>query len=153
VTEMSATKSRTQADDRNAIRPSHVNVPEAELTELRSRINSTRWPEQELVADATQGVQLATVQALARYWGTEYDRRKVPKAVTSRRGNSRNSFANRFAPASDHCERVLVGRMPSEQSTKRPKQAAEFTTPLVTGRSSEGGRLCNSSRVLDLPGI
>ena len=66
-----------QADDKNAIRPFHVNVPEAELTDLRSRINSTKWPERELVADATQGVQLATVQALARYWGTEYDWRKV----------------------------------------------------------------------------
>ena len=54
-----------------------LNTPEAELTELRSRINSTKWPERELVADATQGVQLATVQALARYWGTEYDWRKV----------------------------------------------------------------------------
>jgi pimeloyl-ACP methyl ester carboxylesterase len=66
-----------QADDKNAIRPFHVNVPDAELTELRRRINSTKWPERELVADATQGVQLATVQALARYWGTEYDWRKV----------------------------------------------------------------------------
>ena len=54
-----------------------VNIPDAELTELRRRINSTKWPERELVADATQGVQLATVQALARYWGTEYDWRKV----------------------------------------------------------------------------
>ena len=66
-----------QADDKNAIRPFHVNVPEAELTDLRSRINSTKWPERELVADATQGVQLVTVQALARYWETEYDWRKV----------------------------------------------------------------------------
>ncbi len=66
-----------QAADKNAIRPFQVNVPEAELTDLRSRINSTKWPERELVADATQGVQLATVQALARYWGTEYDWRKV----------------------------------------------------------------------------
>src|SRR5882762_1086952 len=66
-----------QAADKNAIRPFHVNVPEAELTDLRRRINSTKWPERELVADATQGVQLATVQVLARYWGTEYDWRKV----------------------------------------------------------------------------
>jgi pimeloyl-ACP methyl ester carboxylesterase len=66
-----------QASDKNAIRPFQVNVPEAELTDLRSRINSTKWPERELVADATQGVQLATVQALARYWETEYDWRKV----------------------------------------------------------------------------
>src|ERR1022692_2835990 len=62
-----------QTADKNAIRPfPHVNVPEAELTELRRRINATKWPERETVTDATQGVQLATTQALARYWGTEY---------------------------------------------------------------------------------
>src|SRR5258705_9645524 len=66
-----------QADNKNAIRPFHVNVPDEDLAELRRRINATKWPEQELVADATQGVQLATVQDLARYWGTEYDWRKV----------------------------------------------------------------------------
>ena len=63
--------------NKNAIRPFHVNVPEAELAELRRRINATKWPERETVTDATQGVQLATMQALARYWGTEYDWRKV----------------------------------------------------------------------------
>ena len=65
------------SDDKSAIRPFHVNIAEAELTELRRRINATKWPERELVADATQGVQLATMQALAHYWGTEYDWRKV----------------------------------------------------------------------------
>ena len=55
-----------QAADKNAIRPFQVNVPEAELTELRRRINATKWLERETVADATQGVQLATMQALAR---------------------------------------------------------------------------------------
>ncbi len=54
-----------------------MNVPEAELTELRRRINATKWPERETVTDATQGVQLATIQALARYWATEYDWRKI----------------------------------------------------------------------------
>src|SRR3989442_14084475 len=63
--------------DPDAIRPFHVNVPKAELTELRRRIKATKWPERETVADASQGVQLATIQALARYWGTEYDWRKV----------------------------------------------------------------------------
>ena len=53
-----------------------MNVPEAELTELRRRINATRWPEKETVADASQGVQLATIQKLARYWATDYDWRK-----------------------------------------------------------------------------
>jgi pimeloyl-ACP methyl ester carboxylesterase len=66
----------TQAADKNAIRPFRVNVPEAELTELRRRINATRWPERETVGDASQGVQLATTQQLARYWATEYDWRK-----------------------------------------------------------------------------
>ncbi len=63
--------------DPNAIRPFRVSVPEAELTELRRRINATKWPERETVPDQSQGVQLATIQALARYWGTEYDWRKV----------------------------------------------------------------------------
>ena len=59
------------------IRPFNVNVPEEELTELRRRINATRWPERELVNDISQGVQLATIQKLARYWATDYDWRKV----------------------------------------------------------------------------
>jgi pimeloyl-ACP methyl ester carboxylesterase len=59
------------------IRPFNVNVPEAELTELLRRINATRWPSKELVADRSQGVQLATLQALASYWATDYDWRKV----------------------------------------------------------------------------
>jgi pimeloyl-ACP methyl ester carboxylesterase len=78
MTQISVTEQTTnQADEKNSIRPFHVNVPEAELTELRRRISATKWPERETVADATQGVQLATVQALARYWSTEYDWRKV----------------------------------------------------------------------------
>src|SRR5271170_2571907 len=70
-------KDSQQAGDKNAIRSFHVNVPEAELTELRRRINATKWPERETVADASQGVQLETTQALARYWGTNYDWRKI----------------------------------------------------------------------------
>src|SRR5690348_15519239 len=66
-----------QVADKNMIRPFHVNVPEAELSELRSRIKATRWPERETVPDASQGVQLATMQALAHYWATEYDWRKI----------------------------------------------------------------------------
>ncbi len=56
-----------------AIRPFRINVPEEDLVELRRRIAATRWPEKETVADQSQGVQLATMQALARYWGTDYD--------------------------------------------------------------------------------
>ncbi len=72
-----AEQSSTLATGDSAIRPfQKVTVPEAELTELRRRINNTKWPERETVTDATQGVQLETTQALARYWGTEYDWRK-----------------------------------------------------------------------------
>ena len=63
--------------DREAVRPFRVNVPEAELVNLRQRIEATRWPERETVTDATQGVQLETVRELARYWLTDYDWRKV----------------------------------------------------------------------------
>jgi len=59
-----------------AIHPFKAEVPEAELTELRRRINNTKWPDRETVTDTSQGVQLETTQALARYWGTEYDWRK-----------------------------------------------------------------------------
>ena len=73
----SATRTASkQTADRSAIRPFRVNVPEAELADLRRRINATRWPERETVADASQGVQLATIQELARYWATDYDWRK-----------------------------------------------------------------------------
>ena len=65
------------SSDRAVVRPFHVNVPEAELTDLRRRIVATRLPEKETVGDFTQGVPLATVQKLAHYWATEYDWRKV----------------------------------------------------------------------------
>ncbi len=71
--------SQTGATQRRSdtIRPFPMaGVPETELTDLRKRINATRWPERETVTDATQGVQLATMQALARYWATDYDWRK-----------------------------------------------------------------------------
>src|ERR671926_1601148 len=59
------------------IRPFQISVPEEDLVDLRRRIAATRWPEQETVADQSQGVQLATMQALARYWTTDYDFRRV----------------------------------------------------------------------------
>ena len=72
-----------------AIRPFRIDVPEEELVDLRRRIEATRWPEKEPVADASQGVPLATMQKLARYWATDYDWRKcetrlnaVPNFIT-----------------------------------------------------------------------
>ena len=59
------------------IRPFQVETPEEELAELRRRIKATRWPSEELVADRSQGVQLATLQELARYWASDYDLGRV----------------------------------------------------------------------------
>jgi len=65
-----------QVAGKAAIRPFQFNFTDAELTDLRRRINATKWPDKEQVADASQGVQLVTMQKLARYWGTDYDWRK-----------------------------------------------------------------------------
>ena len=74
---MTQTTGSEPSADKTAIRSFHVDVPEAELADLRRRINATKWPERETVTDASQGVQLATMQELARYWETDYDWRKV----------------------------------------------------------------------------
>jgi len=67
----------------NGIRPFHINIPDADLAELRRRVLATRWPERETVMDASQGVQLATVQALISYWGGDYDWRKCEARMNS----------------------------------------------------------------------
>ena len=67
---------QTQAAAKTEIRPFTIDVPEAELDDLRRRIAATRWPEQETVADDSQGVRLAVMQALARYWSSDYDLRR-----------------------------------------------------------------------------
>jgi pimeloyl-ACP methyl ester carboxylesterase len=63
-------------NDKTAVRSFHVNVPEAELADLRSRINAAKWPGRETVTDDSQGVPLAMMQELARYWAADYDWRK-----------------------------------------------------------------------------
>src|ERR1051325_2353736 len=70
-------------EESNGIRPFHVNFPDADLADLRRRVLATRWPEREQVADASQGVQLATVQALISYWGSDYDWRKCEAKLNS----------------------------------------------------------------------
>ncbi|MDQ3821811.1 MAG: epoxide hydrolase [Actinomycetota bacterium] len=79
MTEMLTSEPRPaepDAPEEKAIRPFDIDVPEEELVDLRRRIEATRWPEKETVDDPSQGVQLATIQALAHYWATEYDWRK-----------------------------------------------------------------------------
>ena len=71
------------ATEKTAVRPFRVTFPEADLIELRTRINATKWPERETVPDGSQGVQLALMQALARYWAADYDWRKVEAKLNS----------------------------------------------------------------------
>jgi len=65
------------------IRPFQIDMPEEAIADLRRRIDAMRWPGQELVADRSQGVQLATLQALARYWATDYDWRRCEKRLNA----------------------------------------------------------------------
>ncbi len=72
-----------QTNPGDAIRPFHVSFPDAALTDLRQRVLATKWPEKETVSDQSQGVQLATMQALANYWATAYDWRKCEAKLNS----------------------------------------------------------------------
>jgi len=73
----------TDAGSIKEIRRFRVNFPDAQLADLRRRIKETKWPEREQVNDASQGVQLATMQALARYWAAEYDWRKCEERLNA----------------------------------------------------------------------
>jgi len=79
-----ATATEQTGSDKAAIRPFPVpTVSDADLADLRKRINATKWPDPEYVPDATQGVQFATTRKLARYWGTNYDWRKCEARLKS----------------------------------------------------------------------
>jgi pimeloyl-ACP methyl ester carboxylesterase len=71
------TQTHETTPTRFAIRPFRINVPEEALVDLRRRVLATRWPDRETVTDRSQGAQLAKIQELVRYWGTDYDWRKV----------------------------------------------------------------------------
>jgi len=77
-----APAARASTED-TSIRPFRVNISDEDLADLRRRIKATRWPEKETVADFSQGVPLATMQKLARYWATEYDWRKIEAKLNS----------------------------------------------------------------------
>ncbi|WP_250507895.1 epoxide hydrolase family protein [Caballeronia sp. GAFFF3] len=74
---------QVKSGDKTAIRPLRVHATDAQLADLKRRVQSTRWPERETVADASQGVQLATMQQLARHWSTAYDWRKVEARINA----------------------------------------------------------------------
>jgi hypothetical protein len=65
------------------VRPFHVDIPDEALADLRRRIEATNWPDRETVDDQSQGVPLAMIQELARYWATEYDWRKCEAALNA----------------------------------------------------------------------
>jgi pimeloyl-ACP methyl ester carboxylesterase len=71
-----ASPASREAAGEEAVRPFRAHVPDADLADLRRRLQATRWPDKETVADASQGAQLANLQELVRYWGTDYDWRK-----------------------------------------------------------------------------
>ena len=77
VAQSATSQQSTPAADKEAIRPFKFSIPEEKLVDLRRRIAATQWPEKETVADQSQGVPLATMRELARYWATDYDWRKV----------------------------------------------------------------------------
>src|SRR5215212_11945856 len=72
-----------QVGEEVAVRDFHIDVPDTKLDDLRRRIEATQWPEKETVADESQGVPLATMQALAHYWATGYDWRKVEATLNA----------------------------------------------------------------------
>jgi hypothetical protein len=74
---------RSNAAPSAEIRPFRVHFPEEALVDLRRRVSATKWPSQENVKDATQGVQFATMQKLARYWATDYDWRKIESKLNA----------------------------------------------------------------------
>ncbi|MEU1543884.1 epoxide hydrolase family protein [Actinacidiphila glaucinigra] len=78
-----AAKETEAAADAAGIRPFRVDIPEADVAELLRRVNATRWPDRETVPDQSQGVQLATMQKLARYWGKDYDWRRIETKLNS----------------------------------------------------------------------
>ena len=83
MTETLTDAARQTGTSSSDIRPFHVTFPDADLADLRKRVKATKWPEVEQVSDEAQGVQLATMQKLARYWGTDYDWKKAEAKINT----------------------------------------------------------------------
>jgi hypothetical protein len=73
----------TTVDTTTEVRPFHIEIAQERIDDLRQRVEAMRWPTKELVADRSQGVQLATLQALARHWATDYDWRAIEAKLNS----------------------------------------------------------------------
>ncbi|MBS7254126.1 epoxide hydrolase family protein [Flavobacterium branchiicola] len=76
-TSFAQNKEKQSKTDASLVRPYHISVPEEAITDLRNRVNATRWPDAETVTDQSQGVKLNQIQGLVKYWGTDYDWHKA----------------------------------------------------------------------------
>jgi Epoxide hydrolase N terminus len=119
-----------------ALRPFRVSIPDEELVELRRRVQATRWPERETVADGSQGVQLATMQELVRYWGTEYDFRRFEARL-----NAVPQFITEIGGLDIH----LAARHPLQHARHRSARRFEGTH-LERARDWRPGRVRSVSR-------
>jgi pimeloyl-ACP methyl ester carboxylesterase len=122
-----------------AIRPFRVDVPDEALTEMRRRIDATRWPTRELVTDRSQGVQLATMQELCRYWTTEYDWRRCEAKL-----NALPQFVTEIDGVDIHFIHVRsphAGAMPLIMTHGWPGSVVELleTVGPLTDPTSHGG--------------
>ena len=130
---------RTEAD-LTAVRPFEVHVPEEQLADLRRRLAATRWPTRELVQDRSQGVQLATMEALARYWATEYDWRRFEARL-----NALPQFVTEIDGVDIHFIHVRsphAGAMPLIMTHGWPGSVVELLDTIgpLTDPTAHGGR-------------
>jgi len=134
-------RSPTSAKGKSSIRPFRVKVPQAEVTELRRRIKATRFPERETVRDLSQGVPLATVQKLAKYWATEYDWRKC-EARLNAAPNFITEIDGRKITGSDDVSSAVAARKPGEKAqvtVERGGNRRTLTVDLGTRPETPGG--------------
>jgi Epoxide hydrolase N terminus len=103
---------KTHAADDASMRPFHINVPEEALVDLRRRIAATRWSDRETVKERSQGVQLAMMQALVRYWGTDYDWWKAER-------RSDHCGNRRYVEHGAHCARF-------PRDTRQPRLTSDW---------------------------
>ena len=134
----------------DTIRPFTVGFPEAELTDLRRRVNATRWPEVETVTDDSQGAPLAMMQDLARYWGSDYDWSKcekklndLPNFMTEVDGLGIH-FLHVRSPHEDALPLIVTHGWPGS-IIEQLKIIDPLTNPTAHGASASDG-LCRSSR-------
>jgi epoxide hydrolase-like protein len=108
------------------IRQFHVEFPEADLTDLRRRVNATRWPERETVTDDSQGVRLALMQDLMRYWGTGHDWRECEENLNALR-DARGLCADHVDAPADAVRTGRLTRRPTPTGTREGRPGHRAT--------------------------